>query len=406
MKVIPFVLGLGMMLVYYYQAIHFAKKILSKAPDKKLDCILGAVFNVIVYFALYLLGISLVQTLLFVAVLLFLEFKFISKSSMRQLVFGVSVFVFNITMVSVLTLIVFSHSLGIPVAALYQNKTLFFISEFIAYLILSLLLILMNKIVPMDKLKGMSSTQVYSEAVTITAALMTLYLWITIWVSFTDELYMLYLVSAVASAASMGVAFYCLFFFNVKLITLHSFKRKSDHVELMRKKNIEKQSMAEQKLYTDELTGVYNKRFIDKKLEGFCKQTEFDFAVIYGDLVALKHVNDSFGHNAGDDYIVSVAKALKNSVRNDDFVARIGGDEFLVLLYMITQEDVDIVVNRMKKMIDGEDAKADFNIYVNLGCVFIGSADTDREMLGIREKADKLMREDKRAYYEKGGGGK
>ncbi len=404
MKAMSLVLGLGMMFVYYYEVVIFAKNILTKTSEKKWVCALIAILNTAAYYILYSIGIPFVWTLLCTGALLLLEFKIISKSHIRQLTFGASVFMFNITAINTLILIIFSHTTATPALMVFQNQVLFFVNIFISYFILFVLLKLLGKIVPMEKFKGMSSTKMYSEVVSITATLMTLYLWISIWVSLTNELYILYLFSTITSVTTMCIAFYCLFFFNVKLITLHSFKRKSDRAEMMHKINIEKQTLAEKKLYTDELTGVYNKRFIDNKMERFCEQTQFDFAVVYGDLAALKHVNDNFGHGFGDKYITSVARALTKSVRNDDFVARIGGDEFLVLLYMITKHDLELVIKRMRENLKSEDEKTDFNIHVNLGYVFIGSDHTERDMLQIREKADKLMQADKRAYYAKGGG--
>ncbi len=399
----PLILGLAMMFIYYYEVIKFAKRILPKSSGKNFDNLLIATLNVCVFLLLYTTGISFVVTLLCIGLLLFLEFAAISKSSIRQLSFGVSVFMFNITAIHVLVLVVLGHITATPVLLVYQNRVLFFLVIFISYSVLFLLLKLMGKIVPMDKLKGMSSTKVYSEVITITATLMILYLWISAWVSFTNELYILYLVSTITNVFIMGIAFYCLFFFNVKLIALHSFKRKSDRAEMLRKVNVKKQTLAEKKLYTDDLTGVYNKRFIDKQMDLFCQQTDFNFAILYGDLVALKHVNDTFGHSIGDHYIISVARALKNSVRNDDFVARIGGDEFLVLLSMVTQADLETVVHRIKCNIESENAKVDFNIHVNLGYVFIDSDHNERDIVQICEKADALMRADKRAYYARGG---
>ncbi len=83
--------------------------------------------------------------------------------------------------------------------------------------------------------------------------------------------------------------------------------------------------------YRDELTGLYNRRYCNEKMEEFLRlRTPFAFCMI--DIDKLKHANDTFGHNAGDDYIKQVASRLDASTRSDDIVCRFGGDEFALIM--------------------------------------------------------------------------
>lgn len=83
----------------------------------------------------------------------------------------------------------------------------------------------------------------------------------------------------------------------------------------------------------DHLTGLYNRAFafdfIDKKLQEAQRQ-QTTTALLFVDLDNFKTVNDTLGHDIGDDVIKAAAKAIKHSVREQDLVSRIGGDEFLV----------------------------------------------------------------------------
>ena len=69
-------------------------------------------------------------------------------------------------------------------------------------------------------------------------------------------------------------------------------------------------------------------------------------AICYFDLDGFKPVNDSYGHKAGDTILVEVAKRLQNVIRADDTVARIGGDEFVLLLVIDSKNELQQVLER------------------------------------------------------------
>jgi diguanylate cyclase (GGDEF)-like protein len=85
---------------------------------------------------------------------------------------------------------------------------------------------------------------------------------------------------------------------------------------------------------TDPLTGVANRRALAERVEYEVRRHArlgHPFAVVVLDLDGFKRLNDRFGHDAGDEALVTVAQALRDAVRDQDTVARLGGDEFCVL---------------------------------------------------------------------------
>ncbi|HEY9038754.1 MAG TPA: diguanylate cyclase [Roseovarius sp.] len=92
---------------------------------------------------------------------------------------------------------------------------------------------------------------------------------------------------------------------------------------------------AEEKAYTDTLTGLRNRRALDYVLERLA-EAEQDFALIHLDLDYFKAVNDSMGHAAGDHVLCEVARIMVEETRSDDTVARVGGDEFVIVLKRLT----------------------------------------------------------------------
>ena len=84
----------------------------------------------------------------------------------------------------------------------------------------------------------------------------------------------------------------------------------------------------------DELTGLLNlQRISTEEAKKFCHEEQEQRAyMICGDLDHLKEINDNWGHPAGNFALRSVAEILRGCIRSDDVLARVGGDEFLILL--------------------------------------------------------------------------
>lgn len=101
--------------------------------------------------------------------------------------------------------------------------------------------------------------------------------------------------------------------------------------ETMRNQSLHLEHIAQH----DPLTGLPNRRYFESKLQEVCAQTDADAAValLHVDLDRFKQINDTLGHGAGDEILKLAARWLRRAARPSDFVARIGGDEFVVLCH-------------------------------------------------------------------------
>jgi len=120
---------------------------------------------------------------------------------------------------------------------------------------------------------------------------------------------------------------------------LYLVEAKSAAMEASRKLNLRLQGAmiaAEEQAYTDTLTGLKNRRAMDHVLARLIGRGS-DFALMQIDLDFFKAVNDTLGHAAGDHVLQNVARIMVEETRDDDTVARVGGDEFVILFDGLTE---------------------------------------------------------------------
>ncbi len=103
---------------------------------------------------------------------------------------------------------------------------------------------------------------------------------------------------------------------------------------------------------TDELTNVLNRRGLsilgEQKLKD-AKRYQSSVGVIYLDIDNMKPVNDKFGHHAGDDCIVTLTNVLKENCRENDVIARVGGDEFIVITQIGSRLELSSLAARVEQ---------------------------------------------------------
>lgn len=158
--------------------------------------------------------------------------------------------------------------------------------------------------------------------------------------------------------------------------------------------------MLDELAYQDPLVSIPNRRGFLRELESSIARVSRygeNAAMLFVDIDGLKQINDSFGHQAGDEALIQVAKALVNGVRKSDCVARLGGDEFGILLAHADEESANETARRLTSVI--ESCELRFNGYtlplgVAIGVAMIAASDTSDSIMA---RADRAMYREKSA---------
>lgn len=119
--------------------------------------------------------------------------------------------------------------------------------------------------------------------------------------------------------------------------------------------------------FHDELTGLYNLRFFDEELSRLDVERNLPISLVMGDVDGLKFVNDAFGHDSGDELLVKMADALRRGCRKEDIIARIGGDEFALILPKTPFSTAEEVIARIQHALDQEKVGM-MNVTASFGC--------------------------------------
>ncbi|MBI5484848.1 MAG: diguanylate cyclase [Deltaproteobacteria bacterium] len=141
----------------------------------------------------------------------------------------------------------------------------------------------------------------------------------------------------------------------------------------------------------DSLTGLYNRVYFDAEMKRLEASREYPVSIIVADVDGLKTVNDSEGHDAGDQLIQATASAILTVFRAADVVARIGGDEFAVLLPHTDRQTAQDAVDRIRSNIESSASELHGG-GLSLG---IATAQSGDELLAALKRADELMYLDK-----------
>lgn len=141
--------------------------------------------------------------------------------------------------------------------------------------------------------------------------------------------------------------------------------------DITKRKNMELDKIKKQEeilylSYCDQLTGLYNRRYFEDKLKELDSFDNLPITLIMADVNGLKLVNDSFGHNLGDELLKKAAEVMMKGCRSSDIISRLGGDEFVAILTKTNEIQAEQVIKRINSIAEKEKVGA-IDISISFG---------------------------------------
>ncbi|MBW1764197.1 MAG: GGDEF domain-containing protein [Deltaproteobacteria bacterium] len=174
-------------------------------------------------------------------------------------------------------------------------------------------------------------------------------------------------------------------------------KKRISKVESNALKISKKAKLFQKAATRDGLTGLYNRKAFDRRVEDALQvfnENGEPFSIVLFDVDKFKEINDTLGHVAGDKVLQKVSQCLEETFRKDDFIARYGGDEFVVVIAGLTgekaQEKISVFNDNLKKRRFVSYKEGEVDITVSAGLALPVDGDVSETLI---ERADKAMYE-------------
>ncbi len=150
----------------------------------------------------------------------------------------------------------------------------------------------------------------------------------------------------------------------------------------------------------DALTGLYNRGYFEEEMARLVRSRRLPVSIVVADVDGLKHTNDTLGHTAGDELLKQAARVMSSSFRQEDMIARIGGDEFAVLLPLSNATVAEEAIARVRQNIAALNASGTMPLlHLSLGTATATSGELLMEALTAADAAmyaDKASRQKQR----------
>ncbi|MCF8112150.1 MAG: diguanylate cyclase [Desulfobacteraceae bacterium] len=182
------------------------------------------------------------------------------------------------------------------------------------------------------------------------------------------------------------------------LVSTTLLRHKKNPLVLLAIMDITERKEAEENLrrmsFRDSMTALYNRNFFEEEMNRLQDGRYSPIGIIICDLDGLKFINDTLGHQSGDEMLLNIAELLKDNFRASDIIARIGGDEFAILLPGVDHDIAEKLVRRLRQGVENHN-RTNPGLPISLSIGYGVSTQRPVDMQALFREADDKMYRDK-----------
>ena len=161
---------------------------------------------------------------------------------------------------------------------------------------------------------------------------------------------------------------------------------------------LEELKIREALAYIDPVTSTFNRHYLKNELLKILEvHKDKEIGVVFLDIDEFKHFNDNFGHDVGDAILLGVSKSISLNLPNQDILVRYGGDEFVVILFANTKEEIVATINKLSMLLKATIIRKDlqeYKVQVSMGLSF---RNEQEDLTLVIARADRAMYAAKKA---------
>lgn len=336
-------------------------------------------------------NLPLTTTYFIMFFLIVLELIIFTKIKFLPSFFFSTTFLLTLLSVECIIIALFSIYLKKPFVNIIQDDTYWLLSMVLTFIILIIEILLFKYRLDFKNLKSILSNRKQLLIITILYFSIFIYLLSDTILFVLDKTYANQLFFLINSTISLIIYFY-IFIYSIRIASISHYADKINNLRVDFEEMVKSTNKLKNMAFNDTLTGCYTKDYIMSCIDVMLEKNKFPFCIAYIDLDKLKFVNDTYGHIEGDKYLKDISKTFLHLLRKTDFLARIGGDEFVIVFPDTTEQSADFAMNRIHKNIQEiqKQLKRSYKMSVSYGVVEVNAENKlSRDEIFI--EADKRM---------------
>ncbi len=339
-------LSFAALILYGLRAFSFSASVLELRPSHRLSKLFSTLTNCALLALIFVMGLPMLLSYLIIYLVVLLELCMMFQGQAVLLLFGGGNFLFHLMDVQMIVaaLYVLLFDISSPVEFFRRYPS----SVFLTLLLVTALLEVFRRGVDQAALRLLLKNNGQLLFATTSMSLINVYLLI-LSVSYGGQAYSaLAAVFLLCTGVLLFGAFYTAFQHALRMSVLLEYKAKSHTLEQKLEQSLEDLDAMQEAASTDALTEVHNRRYGLEALNRLLATGE-PSCVCFVDIDRLKSVNDQYGHDEGDQYILRVVRVLSEVLSGSETLARLGGDEFLLLLPGRTEAEAVTLLERVRE---------------------------------------------------------